>query len=221
MRDAAGGGPVPRLVVVTKNFPPSDALALAELGAADLGENRDQEAAPKAEALAGRLESPPAWHFIGQLQSNKAKSVVRYASAVHSADRLSLVKALGGAMSRALQEGLRPDWAGASLDVLVQVSLDDDAAGARGGAAPADVPRVAEAIASTPALELRGVMGVAPLGADPAPAFERLAAVRDALRADHPGAEWMSAGMSQDLEAAVGAGATHVRIGSDILGARR
>jgi PLP dependent protein len=197
------------VVVVTKTFPAADVRALHALGVRDVGENRDQEAAPKAEQCAGLVDLR--WHFVGQLQSNKASSVATYASVVHSVDRLRLVSALDAGAHRA----------GRELDVLVQVDLDDrpHAAG-RGGAAPADVPEVADAVASAEALRLRGLMAVAPLGQDPEPAFARLTALAAELRAAHPAATCVSAGMSEDLEAAVAAGATHVRVGSAILGHR-
>ena len=194
------------LVVVTKTFPASDVRHLASLGVVDVGENRDQEAAPKAGACA---DLDLRWHFVGRLQSNKCRSVARYASVVHSLDRLELVDALGAAAARA----------GRVVTGLVQVSLEPAAPG-RGGADPADVPELAARVASTSGLDLGGVMAVAPLGADPAPAFARLAAVAERLRVDHPAATVVSAGMSGDLEAAVAAGATHVRVGTAVLGAR-
>ena len=199
------------LVVVTKTFPAADVVRLASLGVGEVGENRDQEASAKAADVAAALPDGPSlrWHFVGQLQRNKARSVARYADVVHSVDRVSLVTALAA--------GARA--AGRDVEVLVQVNLDPGAAG-RGGAEPADVPLVADAVGGAECLRLRGVMAVAPLGADPAPAFERLAALAQRLRADHPAATWVSAGMSGDLEAAIGAGATHLRVGSAVLGSR-
>ncbi|TNY34745.1 YggS family pyridoxal phosphate-dependent enzyme [Thermomonospora catenispora] len=193
------------LVAVTKTFPASDVRLLAELGVTDVGENRDQEAAGKA-AECGDL--PLTWHFVGQLQTNKARSVARYADVVHSVDRARLVTALSSAATRA----------GRSLRCLVQVSLDDRPG--RGGAAPDEAPALADAIAASEGLELAGVMAVAPLGADPAPAFARLADVAERLRAAHPSATVISAGMSGDLEQAIACGATHVRIGTALLGGR-
>lgn len=193
------------LVAVTKNRPASDVAHLAALGVRDVGESRDQEAAAKAAELAG-LDLR--WHLVGRLQRNKARSVARYAYAVHSVDRSPLVPALSDAALRA----------GRELQVLVQVSLDGDPQ--RGGAPAADVPRIADAVAQAPGLVLRGVMAVAPLGTPPQPAFAELAAVADAVRRHHPGATWTSAGMSGDLEPAVAAGATHVRIGTALLGHR-
>ncbi len=164
------------------------------------------------------------WHMIGQLQTNKARAVVRWASAVQSVDRLKLVTAL----SRGAADG------GRELDCLVQVDLDpaaadpagvdgaavDPAARGRGGAPADDVPELADAVAAAAGLRLRGLMAVAPLGVDPAPALERLAGLHQRVVADHPAAVWLSAGMSADLEAAVAVGATHVRIGSALLGQR-
>jgi PLP dependent protein len=206
---AAGRDPTSvTLVVVTKTFPAADVRALAALGVKDVGENRDQEAAVKASRCA---DLDLRWHFVGQLQTNKAASVAGYASVVHSVDRLRLVDALQRGAVRAQR----------SLDVLLQVDLDEsqDPAG-RGGADPAQLPALAEAVQAAPALRLRGLMAVAPLGVDPAGPFERLAQLAGALRADHPEASWLSAGMSADLEAAVAVGATHVRVGSAILGGR-
>ncbi|MBU8856164.1 MULTISPECIES: YggS family pyridoxal phosphate-dependent enzyme [unclassified Micromonospora] len=202
------------LVAVTKTYPAADVVALAGLGVTDVGENRDQEAAPKAEAVAG-AGAAPRWHFIGQLQRNKARSVVRYADVIQSVDSVRLAAALDAAAG-AVRD--RP------LDVLVQVSIDGDPA--RGGALPgsADPQRgldpVAAAVAGADGLRLAGLMAVAPLGWEPDRAFARLAEVAAALRADHPGATVLSAGMSGDLESAVGHGATHVRVGSALLGMR-
>lgn len=209
---AAGRTTEPRLIVVTKFHPAADVERLAELGIQDVGENRDQEASAKAAGLPGLGLR---WHFIGQLQSNKAKSVVKYAHSVQSVDRPQLAEALAKAMLRAQAENGRPE-----LDCYIQVSLEDDGGGHRGGAAPSAVGQLADTIASSPGLRLAGVMAVAPLGAQPDDAFEKLAGISSALRADHPGASAISAGMSQDLESAVRFGATHLRIGSDILGSR-
>ncbi|RAX14782.1 YggS family pyridoxal phosphate-dependent enzyme [Pseudarthrobacter sp. AG30] len=211
--EASGrSGRPPSLIVVTKFHPAADIRRLAALGVTDVGENRDQEAAAKAAELAGLALN---WHFVGQLQSKKAKSVVRYAAAVHSVDRLQLVDALAKAVRNEMDSGGRDP-----LACFIQVSLEDDGGTHRGGAAPADVPLLAERIAASAGLHLAGVMAVAPLGAPPEPAFEKLAAVSARLVADHPGAAAISAGMSQDLEAAIKFGATHLRIGSDILGSR-
>ena len=198
------------LTVVTKFFPASDVRLLAELGVRHVGENRHQEAEAKAAECAGLGLT---WHFIGALQSNKAAAVTAYAGVVESVDRAKLLRGL----SRGAAEH------GREIDVLVQVDLDPPghASGSgRAGAAADDVPALAEQVARAEGLRLRGVMAVAPLGLDPVPAFARLAGVAARVRAVDPGATWVSAGMSSDLEAAVESGATHVRIGSAVLGGR-
>ncbi len=193
------------LIAVTKTRPAADVRLLSELGVTDFGENRDAEAAPKAAACAGL---PVTWHFIGQLQTNKAPSVGRYADVVHSVDRVRLVRALGAA-ARA---------AGRELTCLVQVSLDGDPA--RGGVPLAGIAAIAHALAAEPGLVLGGVMAMAPLGVSPAGAFAPLPACSAAVRAVRADAAIISAGMSGDLEAAIEAGATHVRIGTALLGGR-
>jgi pyridoxal phosphate enzyme (YggS family) len=195
------------LTVVTKFFPAADVRLLAGLGVRHVGENRHQEAQAKAEECAD-LELT--WHFIGALQSNKAAAVPAYASVVESVDREKLLAPLG----RGAHEADR------RLDVLVQVSLDETTGTGRAGVAPDRVLGLADAVATTPGLRLRGLMAVAPLGRDPQPGFAKLAALAARVRDGHPDATWVSAGMSGDLEAAVGCGATHVRIGSAVLGER-
>lgn len=199
------------LIGVTKTYPAADVRILAELGVLDVGENRDQEAAPKTQQTSGLGLR---WHFIGQLQSNKAASVTSYADFVHSVDRQRLVAPLSrGALRH-----------GREVACLIQVDLGNpaiaDQAPVRGGIAPDDISELAEAIAEAPGLELGGVMAVAPLGTDPAKAFTRLYEIAVAIRSTHPTATAISAGMSGDLEKAIAAGATHVRVGSSILGAR-
>ena len=197
------------VVVVTKTFPVGDIRLLADLGVRDIGENRDQEAASKAAECA---DLGLTWHFVGQLQTNKARSVARYASVVHSVDRPRLVDALSTAATTG----------GREVGCLVQVSLDDErpARPGRGGAAVDEVTDLANQIAGRPGLRLLGVMAIAPVGAAPAHGFDHLARVASAVRARHPRADWISAGMSEDLEAAIAAGATHLRVGSAILGRR-
>ena len=216
------------LIAVTKTYPASDVLDLAGLGLTDFGENRDQEAAPKAAAVAAAGQ-PVTWHFVGQLQTNKASSVARYADLVHSVDRIRLVRALGAAARAAAR----------SLTCLVQVSLDaggpDDAgahglaverppepaAQARGGVPSAMLAEVAAAIEAEEGLALGGLMAVAPRFADPKGAFAPLRKLSDVVRSVNPAATVVSAGMSGDLEAAIDGGATHVRIGTALLGDRR
>ena len=193
------------LIAVTKTKPASDVRLLSELGVRDIGENRDVEAAPKAAQCA---DLDLTWHFVGQLQTNKCPSVARYAHVVHSVDRLRLISALGKAARRA----------GRVIECLVEVSLDGDPA--RGGAVAEQVPALAEALAAEEGLVLGGVMAVAPLDMPPADAFARLLVSAAAVREVRPGATVISAGMSGDLEAAVEAGATHLRIGTALLGDR-
>jgi PLP dependent protein len=201
------------LVVVTKTYPASDVKFLAELGVVQVAENRDQEAAAKAEECAGLDLS---WHFVGQLQTNKVRSVVRYADFVHSVDRSRLVSALSAAAVAA----------GRQIGCLIQVALDapSGSLGGRGGASPDDVAPLAAQLAAAEGLSVAGLMTVAPLegryAGDPRAAFDRLTEIATALREDHPAATMVSAGMSSDLEEAVAAGATHVRVGTAVLGVR-
>ena len=193
------------LIAVTKTKPASDVRLLSELGVRDIGENRDAEAAPKAAECA---DLDLTWHFVGQLQTNKCASVARYASVVHSVDRLRLISALGKAARRA----------GRVVEGLIEVSLDGDPA--RGGAVAEQVPVLAEALAAEEGLVLGGVMAIAPLSMPPADAFARLMVCAAVVREVRPDATVISAGMSGDLEAAVEAGATHLRIGTALLGDR-
>jgi pyridoxal phosphate enzyme (YggS family) len=195
------------LVAVTKTYPASDVVLLSGLGVTDVGENRDQEAAPKAGEV--RAEgATPRWHFIGRLQRNKVRSVAGYADVVESVDSERLVTALDRAAAG------RP----APIEALVQVSIDGDPD--RGGAAGDDIWRVADAVAEAPGLRLGGLMAVAPADWDPDRAFATLAGLAGRLVAAHPAATVVSAGMSGDLEAAIRHGATHVRIGTSLLGMR-
>jgi pyridoxal phosphate enzyme (YggS family) len=204
--EAAGRKPQEvTLIAVTKTFPASDVRLLNGLGVTDFGENRDAEAAPKAAQCAG-LDL--VWHFIGQVQTNKAASVARYASFVHSVDRLRLIHALGAAARQA----------GRIIQCLIEVSLDGDPA--RGGAPAGLVPGLAEALMTEAGLVLAGVMAIAPLGVPPADAFAGLRDSSAVVRAVRPAATVISAGMSGDVEAAIAVGATHVRIGTALLGDR-
>lgn len=201
------------LIVVTKTYPASDVRILHELGVRDVAENRDQDAAPKAAACA---DLDLRWHFVGQLQTNKVRSVTSYADVVQSVDRLKLVTALSAAAEKA----------GRELGCLVQVALDAEsgARGERGGVSPDGVEELAAAVETAPGLRLDGLMTVAPLAGPFAgrqrAAFDRLMDLSTLLRATRPAANMVSAGMSADLEDAVAAGATHVRIGTAVLGVR-
>ncbi|MEU3855889.1 YggS family pyridoxal phosphate-dependent enzyme [Streptomyces sp. NPDC028722] len=201
------------LIVVTKTYPASDVRILSGLGVRQVAENRDQDAAPKAAACA---DLPLTWHFVGQLQTNKVRSVVGYADVVQSVDRSRLVAALS-------KEAVR---VGREVGCLLQVALDAGASGRgeRGGVAPDGIEELADLVAAAPGLRLDGLMTVAPLTGEYAgreqAAFGRLMDLSTDLRRAHPAATMVSAGMSADLEQAVAAGATHVRVGSAVLGVR-
>jgi pyridoxal phosphate enzyme (YggS family) len=196
------------LIAITKTFPSDDVRLLAELGVTDIGENREQEARAKHEACA---DLPLRWHFVGQLQRNKARSVASYADVVHSVDRLSLVTALSSAATDA----------GREITALVQVSLDDRGEDSERAGVPPDLaPDLADAVDLAAGLRLGGVMAVAPLGGDADAAFARLSLTAQRVRDRHPAAGIVSAGMSSDLEHAIRHGATHVRIGTALLGHR-
>jgi pyridoxal phosphate enzyme (YggS family) len=192
-----------QLVVVTKTFPASDIRLLVELGVTDVAENKQQELVHKHAEL-GDVEVR--WHFVGHLQSNKAGAVAEVADVVHSVDRLKLVAPI------ARRE--RP------VEVLLQVSLDPPGSEHRSGAGADGLAALADAVVASEHLTLRGLMAVAPLGEDPATAFGRLAEIRARFVSSYPSATWLSAGMSGDLEEAIRAGATHVRVGSAVLGSR-
>lgn len=201
------------LIVVTKTYPASDVRILHELGVRHVAENRDQDAAPKATACA---DLSLTWHFVGQLQTNKVRSVTSYADVVQSVDRTKLVTALSAAAVRADRE----------LGCLIQVALDAESGerGERGGVAPDGIEELAAAVDAAEGLRLDGLMTVAPLAGPFAgrqrAAFDRLMEFATRLRARHPAANMVSAGMSADLEDAVAAGATHVRVGTAVLGVR-
>lgn len=189
------------LIVVTKFHPAALVAALAALGVRDIGENRHQEAQAKAEELE---HLGLRWHFIGQLQTKKAKQAARYAHAIHSIDRARLVDALAGVDRE--------------IDAFVQINLTDDPG--RGGVSPDGIEALAEQVLAAPGLRLRGVMSVAPLEEEPARAFERLAGYSERVRALDPAASAISAGMTHDYREAIAHGATHLRIGSAITGNR-
>jgi pyridoxal phosphate enzyme (YggS family) len=201
------------LIVVTKTYPAGDVRLLSELGVRHVAENRDQDAAPKAAACS---DLPLSWHFVGQLQTNKVRSVVGYADLVQSVDRSRLVTALS-------KEAVR---AGREVGCLLQVALDagEGGRGERGGVAPGRIEELGDLVAGAPGLRLDGLMTVAPLAGEYAGrqqvAFERLMDLSTDLRRVHPAATMVSAGMSADLEQAVTAGATHVRVGTAVLGVR-
>jgi pyridoxal phosphate enzyme (YggS family) len=215
--NAAGREPdTVRLLAVTKTRPASDAALLADLGVFDLGENRPQEAAQKADDLAVlRPDAPVRWCLVGRLQRNKARSVARWAAEVQSVDSPRLVEALDHALRLARDAEERTT----RLDVLIQVTIDGDPE--RGGCLLEDLPQLADGVARSGEMFLRGLMAVAPLEMDQDLAFEILAGAGDQLRRDHPQATELSAGMSDDLESAIRHGSTCVRVGTALLGARK
>lgn len=200
-RDAGREASEITTIVVTKFHPAQLVRELAALGVRDVGENRHQEAQAKAAELA---ELGLNWHFIGQLQSKKAKQVRAYATAIHSVDRPALVDAL------------RSDEA--SIDCFVQVNLTDDPG--RGGVAPDGLDALVERVLATPGLTLRGLMAVAPLDEPARPAFARVRELSERVARLAPEARALSMGMSHDFRDAILEGATHLRIGSAITGNR-
>jgi pyridoxal phosphate enzyme (YggS family) len=192
-------------IVVSKFHPAQLVRELHDLGVRDFGENRDQEASAKALEVADLALT---WHFIGQLQSNKVKSVLNYAKVIHSLDRPSLLDALvkqtAGAQTR--------------TDVFVQVNLTDDLG--RGGVEPGEILAFADRVAQVETLNLLGLMAVASLDGQEERDFAKIAGLSDLLKTEHPGAKFVSAGMSNDFELAIDYGATHLRIGTAITGYR-
>jgi uncharacterized pyridoxal phosphate-containing UPF0001 family protein len=163
------------------------------------GENRDSEAAPKAGAV------PGTWHFQGQIQSNKLKSIASWANVIHSLDEIRHIQTLDKVATH-------------RIGVFLQVSLDG--AQGRGGAAPTDLSALADSVVQSTHLDLMGLMAVAPLDVPVDQAFEKLATIHAAFKSAYPQAIYLSAGMSNDFESAISHGATHIRVGSSILGSR-
>ncbi len=211
-----------RLLAVTKTFPATDAALLVDLGLTDFAENKDQEAGRKVAELGElRPAAGARWSMVGQLQRNKARSVARWADELQSLDS----PRLADAVARSVRAALEAHERSAPMDVLVQVNLDSAEVGtpaghSRGGVAPTEVDRIAERVAGSDVLRLRGVMAVAPRAERARPAFDRLAEIAGRLQRDHPEATVISAGMSADLENAVAAGSTCVRVGTALLGRR-
>ena len=186
------------LIVVTKTFPISDIEILRELGESNFGENRDQEAGPKAELISAT------WHFQGQIQSNKIKSICQWADVVHSISNEKEILKFGQSPRK--------------HQVFLQVSLDGQEG--RGGASPAELSQLADLINESNNLDLLGLMAVAPLGIEPMKAFADLAQINQGFVGQYPNSKFLSAGMSGDFETAIKYGATHIRVGSSILGSR-
>ena len=187
------------LIAVTKTFPISDVHILASLNIHHYGENRDGDAAPKAAAV------PGTWHFQGQIQSNKLKSITSWAQVIHSLDELRHIQALDKVAAH-------------RIGVFLQVSLDG--AQGRGGAQPSDLSELADAVIGSSHLDLMGLMAVAPLDVSSNEAFEKLGIIHSDFKASYPASKYLSAGMSNDFESAIIHGATHIRVGSSILGSR-
>lgn len=210
-RDPAGV----RLLAVTKTYPATDVVLLADLGVHYVAEARDHEAVPKVAEVTALVPEAVHWHMVGRLQRNKTRSVVRWARQVQSVDSVRLVDALDRAARAAQDVGERDGAVG----VLVQASVDGDPV--RGGCPLPELEAVADRVAAAAGLRLEGVMGVAPLDVAPELAFAELAAAAQRLRRAHPAAVELSAGMSGDLEQAIAQGSTCVRVGTALLGDRK
>jgi pyridoxal phosphate enzyme (YggS family) len=196
------------LIVVTKNHPAQLVLDLHDLGQRSFGENRDQEARPKALEVSQAGTSDADWHFVGQLQSNKVKSVLEYASCIHSIDRASLVRELRKQLSRTPM----------AVSGFIELNLTDDLN--RGGVAEGDLLTLAESLLEIDGFNLLGVMAVASLDGQPGRDFERAVAMSEQLKTLTSTADKISMGMSDDFEIAISMGATHIRVGSAITGPR-
>ena len=186
---------------MTKTFPVSDIEILYELGIRNFGENRDQEGSVKAP----ELPEDAIWHFQGQIQSNKLKSIASWANVIHSLDEIRHIETLDRVATH-------------RIGVFLQVSLDG--AEGRGGALPSSLSALADAVLQSTHLDLMGLMAVAPLNVSSDHAFEKLAEIHGGFRASYPMATFLSAGMSNDFASAITHGATHIRVGSSILGSR-
>ncbi len=187
------------LIVVTKTYPVSDVQILHELGVRDFGENRNEEGLEKSAAVDGR------WHYQGEIQSRKLRDIAAWADVVHSLDNASHISKLANVASK-------------TLDIFIQLSLDGDPA--RGGAVESELPALAEIALASANLRLVGLMCVPPVAADPRTAFTEIAAIHQRFISKYPEAKSLSAGMSGDFEIAIDCGATHIRVGSSILGSR-
>jgi pyridoxal phosphate enzyme (YggS family) len=199
------------LIAVTKTFPVSDIEILYHLGVRNFGENRDQEGRVKAP----ELPNDSIWHFQGQIQSNKLKSILQWADVIHSLDELRHASLLNEILIHSETENSR--------DIFLQVSLDflsGEASANRGGVRPEEIPTYLEGLLKLPALNPIGLMAVAPIGVEPDRAFSQLSQIHQKTVLNFPTVANLSAGMSNDFESAILHGATHIRIGSQILGVR-
>lgn len=197
------------LIVVTKNHPAQLVAELLDLGCTDVGENRDQEASAKFdETNLLRPNNRLNWHFIGQLQTNKVKSVLRYAKAIHSIDRPSLVQELAKQLERQQRD----------VEGFIELNLTGDPG--RGGVLPENLVQLVEQVLSIPRIRLQGLMAVAGLNEDPRSEFEKVLLAQKTLLTLAPDALGLSMGMSEDYKVALEMGATHIRVGSKITGPR-
>jgi pyridoxal phosphate enzyme (YggS family) len=187
------------LIAVTKTFPASDVQLLKQLGIQEFGENRDSEGAEKSAVVPGN------WHFQGQIQSNKLKSITSWASVIHSLDDPRHFEII---------EKVAPH----PLSIFLQVSLDG--AHNRGGAGVDQLYQLAELVSGSATHTLAGLMSVPPVAMDPEAAYSQLSVIRTEFLSRFPEANSLSAGMSGDYQLAISHGATHVRVGSSILGSR-
>ena len=207
-----------QLLPITEFFPASDVTILAQLGCAEFGESREQEASNKAVEISKIIgDKPIRWHMVGQIQRNKARSIAEWAYAAHSVDSRRVIDALDRAAQRALVEGRRAK----PLRVYLQVSLDGDQQ--RGGidVEEADaIDQLSAAVHDAEGLVFVGLMAIPPLGADPDPAFARLRSELMRIQSGYDQQLELSAGMSSDLEAAVRHGSNCVRVGTALLGQR-
>ena len=199
------------LIVVTKNFPISDLEILYALGERQFGENRENELSPKAEALPKDID----WHFQGTIQSNKLRAIVSVASYIHSLDELRHASKVS---ELALEMGKKQSC-------FIQVNLDPEEFAKqesnRSGIRAEQFKAFSESLLKLAGVEIVGVMGVAPLNEDPRPGFETLRNLSQELLKVAPNAGFISSGMSGDYQIAMEYGATHIRLGSSILGPRR
>ena len=191
------------LIAVTKTYPVSDVVILKELGVTDFGENRSAEGLEKSALV------PAQWHYQGQIQSNKIAAISSWAQTVHSLDDLSHVPKFERAVG---------EISGKRLDIFIQLSLDGDSS--RAGVRGDELMALGQALVSSQHLNLIGLMVVPPVEAEPEKAFAEVAEIAQRFRRDFPMAQSLSAGMSADYEIAIAHGATHIRVGSQILGPR-
>lgn len=207
-RTSSAFGPA-TLIVVTKNHPANLVAELIDLGCTDVGENRDQEASAKFDQT--NLLRPTNnlnWHFIGQLQTNKVKSVLRYAKAIHSIDRPSLVQELAKQLEKQQRD----------VEGFIELNLTGDPG--RGGVLPENLPQLIEQVLAVPGIKLKGLMAVAGLNENPRSEFEKVLRAQKTMLTLAPEAVGLSMGMSEDYLVALEMGATHIRVGSKITGPR-